>query len=143
MTMYKKRILVCALVIAGVLAALNAFDSAITPKILYGSYAYTSVSDMFLRCRLYITSFIWIMLFLAIKPFLKNRIPAISEIGKNTLCVYLLHGFFMRAGQRGLIPHPDRVWLLLLCAAGYVCLLGNRYTARIFQLLIPTRWHKK
>lgn len=143
MATYKKRIFACVLALAGVLAVFNVFDSAVTQKLLYGSYAYTSVSDLLIRCRLYIIALVWIGIFLAIKPFLKRRIPVVSEIGKNTLCVYLLHGFFMRAGQRGFIPHPDSFWLLLLCAGAYVCLLGNRYIAYVFRILLPTKWRKR
>ena len=142
MATYKKRILACALAMAGMLAVWNVFDPAVTQQLFYGSYAYANAGDLFIRCRLYIASFVWIALFLAVKPYVKHRIPVMSEIGKNTLCVYLLHGFFMRAGQRGLLPHPDGFLLLLLCAALYVCLLGNRYTASVFRLLLPTRWKK-
>lgn len=143
MATYKKRIFVCVLVFFGVLTVFRVFHPAVTKELLYGSYAYTSVGDMFLRGMQYIVSLVWIGMFLAAKPFLKRRIPVVSEIGKHTLCVYLLHGFFMRAGQRGLFPHPDNLALLFLCSALYVCLLGNRYTATVFQWLIPTRWCKR
>lgn len=68
---------------------------AFSRKVLYGSYSYTRAEFTWeQRAVLHATAFAWIgVLFIGIPG---KKLPIISTIGKNTLPVFLFHGFVIR-----------------------------------------------
>ena len=70
-------------------------------------------------------------------------------IGKNTLPVFLLHGFFMRyAGAEGLFTQAAQGDLvqLVVCALVILMVLGNSLVAKLFPYVFSGRilellWH--
>lgn len=67
----------------------------ITAKALYGSFSYLdSGSDIFTRALLILFAFGWIFFLFRIVPQTKTML---AYLGRNSLSIYLLHGFFLRA----------------------------------------------
>jgi fucose 4-O-acetylase-like acetyltransferase len=92
----------------------------------------------------------WVMFFLfTLVPILRFKIPIVSTIGKNTLPVFLLHGFFLRyAGAEGLFTQATQgdLMQLVLCALAILILLGNSLVAKLFPYVFSGRilellWH--
>lgn len=122
--------------VLGVLLSVVWLDrSAITARMLYGSYPYASLGySALVRLGSMAAALAWVaFLMLAVKPLLSRKCPVITAIGQNTLSVYLLHGFVVRA-----IPHffptllssPLRVFAVLLAI---VLVFGNPWTGKLFR----------
>lgn len=119
-----------------------AFIPQITYGLLYGSVGYDNCYEAALRLLLFVVACLWIGVFLGIKERLKNRVPFVSEIGRNTLAVYLLHGFLMRLGKWGIFPIPQNILLVLLFAAAICFAFGNNVIGTVVTHLSPTMWIK-
>ncbi len=67
--------------------------------LLYGSYPYSSIGQTAGgRGVTMVIAFVWIVfLFAVLRPLLNRRLFLITMIGQNTLPVFLLHGFIVRA----------------------------------------------
>ena len=82
-------------------------------------------------------------------PVLRFKIPIVSTIGKNTLPIFLLHGFFLRyAGAEGLYIQAAQGDLvqLVVCALVILMVLGNSLVAKLFPYVFSGRilellWH--
>ena len=75
------------------------------------------------------------LLLFVLAPLLNHKLPLISTIGKNTLPVFLLHGFFLRyAGAVGMFTQTETGDLqqLIFCALLILLVLGNALVAKIF-----------
>ncbi len=126
-------------------------DTVIKTNMMYGSYSYAAAwYNAEIRMQLLGIGFVWAAFFLfALVPLLKYKLPIISTIGKNTLPVFLLHGFFMRyAGATGLFTQNEQGDLLQLaiCALVILIVLGNALVAKIFPYifsgkLLEMLWH--
>ena len=104
---------------------------------LYGSYSYANGEFTVLhRLVILLTAAAWILFLETVTP--DCRIPFFSEAGKNTLSVFLLHGFVMRyAGKADVFHYTQRQNLLLACvlAAVLTAAFGNRLVGRVFRKL--------
>lgn len=138
----KKYIFFTLLIIFTALLSYHAVSSRfITNKMLYGAIAYINPTDIFIRAELYVIGLCWIFLFIfLIKPLFSTSLPIISTIGKNTLPIFLIHGFIMKLGAKEIIPFNDNIFLVLLYTILVLLLLGNDYAARAVNLLFPWRW---
>ncbi len=104
------------------------------PKaLLYGSYSYNYVGHtQKLRGTVMLIALVWIVfLFIVIKPFLTKKIFPITYIGQNTLPVFLLHGFVLRA-----IPkfHPEWIstpWKVVLVTLAILLVFGNGIAKKV------------
>lgn len=119
-------------------------DTAIKSNMMYGSYAYAAAwYTAELRLQLLVIGMIWVAFFLfALVPLLHRKLPFVSTIGKNTLPIFLLHGFFMRyAGAVGIFARAPQGELLplLVCTLMVLLLLGNSFVARCFPYLFSGR----
>ena len=127
----------------GVLSLGVACMPNITNRMLYGTACYGNYADAFYRLLLFFVSCIWIGVFWAAKRSLKGKIPVVSMIGKNTLPIYLLHGFFMRLGAWNILLVPNQILPILLLTAGICMLLGNSVAGNIVAHMSPACFIKK
>jgi len=130
------------LLIGAVLSLGVVFIPSITSRLLYGSGCYRVSSDVLLRLILFAVACIWIAFSWALKERANHKIPLVTAIGKNTLPVYLLHGFILRAAMYGKIPIPQNIFLLVLCSTVILLVLGNDIVAKTVGYLSPMRFLK-
>ncbi|MBQ2369896.1 MAG: acyltransferase family protein [Peptococcaceae bacterium] len=126
-------------------------DTAIKSHMMFGSYSYASGwYNASIRLQLLWIGMSWVMFFLfTLVPILRFKIPIVSTIGKNTLPVFLLHGFFMRyARAEGLFTQAAQGDLtqLVVCALVILMVLGNSLVAKVFPYVFSGRllemlWH--
>jgi len=126
-------------------------DTIIKTNMMYGSYSYAAAwYTAGIRLQLLGIGMVWAAFFLfALVPILHCKIPLISTIGKNTLPIFLLHGFFMRyAGAMGIFTENAQGDLLqlTLCALAILLILGNAVVAKLFPYIFSGRllellWH--
>lgn len=73
------------------------YCAGVTKNMLYGSYAYGSSYGPMIRLAVLLTAALWIMALLGLfLTRLDRELPLISSLGRNTLPIYLLHGFAVR-----------------------------------------------
>ena len=101
-------------------------------------YAFSGATAR-LRLLLLLAALVWIWLLLAWMP--DRKIPGLSALGRNTLYVYLLHGFFKLYAD----AHAEAIYhygaagniLLAVLLAAVLCLLfGNPWLAGAWRWLI-------
>jgi len=118
------------------------FNPEIDYKWLLGSKPYSemeaaSISSMFTRLAFYLLSLMMVFSFLTIVP---KKEYFFTNLGKNTLYVYLLHGFFVRTFRESQVQDffhsPERFLLLAMIALLLTLLLSSKYAAAIAQPLI-------
>lgn len=130
-------------VIGVVISTFYIAKSPIHYQVLYGSYSYEAMEyGPGVKLILAVFSTCWIILLLHVIP--NKKIPAISLIGKNTFPIFVLHGFLIKlADKYGIFKFSEtqNLLLALILTGGILLLLGNKYTARLFQLLFY--WEKK
>jgi len=141
---------VCTVAAAGVVQYLLQ-DTVIKSNMMYGSYSYAAAwYSAEIRIKLLGIGIIWAAFFLfVLVPLLRFKIPIVSTIGKNTLSIFLLHGFFLRyAGAEGVFTQAAQGDLteLVLCALAILLVLGNSLVAKVFPYVFSGRilellWH--
>lgn len=118
------------------------FNPDIDYKWLLGSKPYSlmeaaSIASMFTRLGFYLLSLLMVFSFLTIVP---KKQYFFTDLGKNTLYVYLLHGFFVRTFRESEVQDffhsPERILLLAVIALLLTFLLSSKYAAAIAQPLI-------
>ncbi|RSD28244.1 acyltransferase family protein [Mesobacillus subterraneus] len=118
------------------------FNPGIDYKWLLGSKPYSlmeaaSISSMFTRLGFYLLSLLMVFSFLTIVP---KKQYFFTDLGKNTLYVYLLHGFFVRIFRESEVQNffhsPERFALLAAIALMLTFLLSSKYAAALAQPLI-------
>lgn len=118
------------------------FNPEIDYKWLLGSKPYSeleaaSISSMFTRLAFYLLSLMMVFSFLTIVP---KKQYFFTDLGKNTLYVYLLHGFFVRTFRESQVQDffhsPDRFLLLAMIALLLTLSLSSKYAAAFAQPLI-------
>ncbi|MDE7206455.1 MAG: acyltransferase family protein, partial [Lachnospiraceae bacterium] len=81
-----------AILIGVLLSSYYIITAQVSSVILYGSYSYEATeSGVFQRAVLLIIAFIWILALFRFVPDIK--IPILSDLGKGTFSVFLVHGF--------------------------------------------------
>lgn len=106
-------------------------------SMLYGSFAYKKASDIFIRLMLFAVSLSFILFFtVVLKNNINKEIPLVSKIGKNTLPVFLLHGFIMKLIKYGVLSINSNYFLIILYTLFILLLLGNNVIAKIFKFKI-------
>ena len=126
-------------------------DTVIKTNMMYGSYSYAAAwYTAEIRLKLLGIGMVWAAFFLfVLVPLLNHKLPIVSMIGKNTLPIFLLHGFLMRyAGAMGIFTQHTQGNLvhLVLCALLVLVILGNGLVAKVFPYVCSGRvfeilWH--
>lgn len=104
---------------------------------LYGSYNYAATgTGAGIRFLASICAFFCIFALVFIIP--NVYIPFITKIGRNTLAIYLLHGFLMRLiAKAGVFHYTENVNIILSAVAAFVILavLGSPPVGYVFKKL--------
>lgn len=105
----------------------------VTKHMLYGSYSYAIGYDPLIRLVIFIVGLVWIAALLAFSlTLLDRKLPLISTIGQNTLPIFLLHGFAVKAvGKYGLLY--DSAILLIIYTLAILLLFGNPWLGKLFS----------
>lgn len=96
--------------------------------LLYGNLPYNGYSiTIGRRAIIMLISLCWILfLFVVIKPYLNKKIPLITTIGQNTLPVYLMHGFVVKAIPVFCPVLLSTPWSILLLSCAILLVFGNK-----------------
>lgn len=117
-------------------------------KWLFGSKSYydlvqSPIEGIFIRLFFYLLSLMMIYCFFACVP---KRHYFFTRFGKNTLYVYLLHGFFVRifraTEMQDLFNKPNSYFLILLVAFTLTILLSSNFVTLLAQPIIELKWTK-
>lgn len=117
----------------GMTAVLH-FGGYVTKDMLYGSYSYAAGYGMAERLAIFVTALLWIGAFLSLfLTRLDRPVPFLSELGQNTLPVFLLHGFVVRLlGEWDWIGNS--FLLAGIASAVMVAAFGNPFVGSVFRL---------
>lgn len=96
--------------------------------LLYCSYPYNADDiTIWKRAIVMVISLCWILfLFVVIKPYLNKKLPLITAIGQNTLPVYLLHGFVVKAIPEFCPALLSTPWSILPISCVILLAFGNK-----------------
>jgi len=112
---------------------------------LFGSKSYSALSTaapygMFIRLGLYLLSTIMVFSFLAIVP--RNKY-FFTNLGRNTLYVYLLHGFFIRFFRESSVTdyfsESENFFLLAMISLLLTLFLASGFAAALAQPFIELK----
>lgn len=112
---------------------------------LFGSKSYSTLNSsavlgMFIRLGLYLLSTIMVFCFLTIVP--RNQY-FFTNLGKNTLYVYLLHGFFIRVFRESNVTsyfsETENFFLLAMASFLLTLFLASRFATALTQPFIELK----
>lgn len=133
-----KLVLTAVLVILSTILVL----SPVTGDMLYGSHNYAAL-NYGIGTRLFSAAiaFAWIAFFcLVVRPLAGMRIPLLTALGRNTLPVFLLHGFMVRYIGRRCPEMIDTPVGVIVTALLILMITGNSVTAALFRRVLPDGW---
>ncbi|WP_163652383.1 acyltransferase family protein [Listeria sp. PSOL-1] len=141
-----------AKIIGGIIAILIVAFLIANPSLnadwFFGSKPYTDFVavkwfGLFIRIIVYMVSFAAMIAFFTFVP---KRKLFFTKWGENTLYVYLLHGFFIKAFREGMTANTDytaQTFVLLLAVSfGLTVLLSSRLITTFLQPVIELRISK-
>ncbi|CAM3681425.1 acyltransferase family protein [Mesobacillus zeae] len=106
----------------------------------YASMETGAVAGMLIRLGIYLLSTWMVLSFLSIVP---KKQYFFTSLGKNTLYVYLLHGFFIRvfreSGVKNFFTEPETFLLLALIALLLTLLLSSNPATALTQPIIELK----
>lgn len=113
--------------------------------LFYGKYAYKAMScDVFDKIIAVAVPVLWTAFFyFTLIPLLNRNIPLISYMGKNTLPIYILHGFVYNVlGKIDLFNRGGKGSVLLLLGVSLLTtlLLGNPLSVKLFKIFCSGSW---
>lgn len=106
----------------------------ISKKMLYGSYSYEKAEyTIFIRLLIMLIAAGFIFMFLLIIP--NKKVLFLSNIGSNTMPVFLLHGFVVKYIKDNieLIGGSINFEKVLVLSIAVVLILGNKFVNKIFN----------
>ena len=80
-----------------------------------------------------------VALFALSRLLLNRKLPLVTRWGQNTLPIFLLHGFAVRALARFLPACAEKLWQIVLLSLVLVLALGNPLLGRAFRQLFSPR----
>lgn len=104
---------------------------------LYHSQSYSKTGQsMVFRLLLLAIAFLWCAGFLLIAP--KKKIPFLAESGRYSICIFLLHGFIVKAFDKYFNPFIfsdyENIFIAILFTAVICIAAGNKY---VYKWLSP------
>ncbi len=112
----------------------------ISLKMFFGSYSYEAMQyNIKIRLLHFVFAGIWIAAGILLMP--NRKIPLLSQAGRYSLPIYLLHGFAVRYIGRQFESLPFSYAFLL--SLSLFILLGNKYSNRIFISQFKGKWIEK
>lgn len=117
----------------------------ITELMLWGSSSYAHGEyTYYIKMCLQFIACLWIIFLLLYVP--DKKIPVISELGKHTFWIFILHGFVVKLiGKYRIFTHyglKTDLLLAVLIALGLIIVLGNRYCSKLFDMIFTGQWMK-
>lgn len=140
----KQPVILLVSAIAIVLSVLFLMNADLPDGLLFGSYSYSKCdSTVWMRATVFLIAFFWIVfLFEGIKKYLNKKAFLITAIGQNTLPIFLLHGFLVRAIPvycPWILSSPMLVLLLSLLT---LVVFGNKFANKAIYC-ISLSWLEK
>lgn len=110
---------------------------------MYGSYSYAAANYSFLvRVLLLFVGINWIFFFLCYFP--EKKIPLLSSVGKNTLILFLVHGFFRKyiefRGGMFIYSRYGNWGLAALISLIIILVFGNKYVGSALRMFFTGQW---
>jgi fucose 4-O-acetylase-like acetyltransferase len=109
----------------------------------YGDISGESITAMLTRLGFYLLSILMVLSFMSFVP---RKQYFFTQLGKNTLYVYLLHGFFIKKFRKSEIQNyfhdPEQFILLAGMALLLTLVLSSRIATSLIQPLIEFKWSK-
>ena len=139
------------LCLAGLLALIPAVwsvgfltEQKVPVGLLYGSYSYSALNQtMQMRAILMGIALAWIVFLCVISKLLLDRkIPLLTHIGQNTLPVFLLHGFIVKAIGKFRPEWADSLGKVLLLSCLILVVCGNKWMKKLVDF-IGLKWLEK
>lgn len=136
----KRTLRLVLLVLSGTVVLLSVpflLISKLPNGLLYGSYSYARCGGaLWMRAALFVIAVAWVLLlFVGLKQCWNKQIPCITTCGQNTLSVFLLHGFLVKAIS-AFLPNLLRFpWQVLLLSCAILLLTGNKIMNKIVSLI--------
>lgn len=117
----------------------------ITPETFFGAYSYSELGNgITTKIIIQAIALFWIMFFMVVfVPRMNYKIPLITTIGKNTLPIYVFHGFIVRVIGKEVPRSEFLLYDVILVAVVTVVLLGNVVTAKLFHWFCTGWWLEK
>ena len=101
---------------------------------LYGSIPYETLGyNAFIRAEFIIVACSWIYF---IVQWMPNKKIIISDLGKNTMAIYLLHGFIVIATKNNLFFNYSLIQNIIIAIILTIIIIfafGNKYIANLFN----------
>ena len=117
-------------------AAIWYFRNDIQNNWFYHALPYQkNVSSGFIRFMMLVLSFLWIAFLFLIVP--SKEVKIISKLGKNTISIFLLHGFIIKIIDKTAFFHWNEIGNIIaaLFLSIILCLiLGSNITVKIFRI---------
>ena len=128
LSIHPKRRFVVLFTSAAIIIFLVPYLWTIPNGLLYGSYSYSNCeATPWMRGIVsLISSSMILLLFVGLKPCLSKDLSLITNIGQNTLPIFLLHGFVVKGVPvyfRYLVSSP---WSVILLSCAILLLTGNK-----------------
>lgn len=100
---------------------------SVPSTVLYGSYSYSYVGHTVgMRAATMVIALVWIVfLFVVVRHLLNRRIFLITHIGQNTLPIFLLHGFVVKAIPEFFPQCIQTPWAVCLTTLAILLVFGN------------------
>lgn len=123
--------------VCAALTALYMYKMYTKNLLLYGTASYESIGcTAWSRALICLFAFVWLcLLFVGIKPLLKRNIPVITMIGQNTLPVFLVHGFVVKAAPLYFQEFLNTPWGVLLLTCAILILTGNPLSRKLVDIV--------
>lgn len=117
----------------------------INHMMMFGASSYDMLGyNAKIRLGLLIIGISFILLWIQIMPNIK--IPFLTSLGRNTLWIFLIHGFLIRyllKTQFFVFSPIKNLGIAMAIALVLVILLGNKYVVWILDRLLTGQWIKK
>ena len=128
-----------------VIAGICLLRSDISRNMLYGSYAYAKThSTLWSRLGILLMGCGWIIFLVgSLGSILKRKVPLLTALGQNTLPVFLLHGFVVRALPQVFPKWMDKPILILPITMGILFPLGNPWVGKAFRYIFDPPFLKQ
>lgn len=141
-SLIKPQVKIAAFIICTIVFIGFYFNPSTNYEWLLGSKPYSelevsSLSAVFTRLRFYLLSLIMVFSFFSLVP---KRQYFFTSLGKNTLYVYLLHGFIVRifrvSDMQNYFSEPDRILMLAGISLVLTLILSSHFITSFTQPLI-------
>lgn len=121
------------------------YHPEISSMMMYGSFPYELLGyNAKIRLGLLIIGICFILLWIQLMPNIK--IPYFTSLGRNTLWIFLIHGFIVRylyKIQFFTFSPTENFMIAVAIALGTIILLGNKYVVWVLDRVLTGRWIKK